>query len=225
LYLILKERNMETMGVIFWWIAAAISIGEGAAIIIFRCKRGGYVRQWLDPAFYAIVIAILLRFFVVQAFKIPSSSMEDTFLTGDRIIALKFAYFNPIGPKKGDVVVFKYPEDTKLMFIKRCVGVPGDIVMIMNKTLYINGAVVKEEYVFHKDEKIIDFSESVRDNFGPVKITKDNYFMLGDNRDYSADSRYWGFVPRENICGKAWIIYWPPKRIRVIKHYEISKAK
>jgi len=122
--------------------------------------------------------------------------------------------------KRGEVVIFRYPQDMKMMFIKRCVGLPGDKIMIKDKQLYINGKKIIEPYVTHKDKQSIQ--NSFRDNFTPVTVPKGSYFMMGDNRDNSGDSRFWGFLPDEYIRGKAWMVYWPVKRWRFIKHYVIN---
>ena len=124
-------------------------------------------------------------------------------------------------PRRGEVVLFKYPEDPKLTFVKRCMGLPGDIIMIRNKILYINGNKMAEPYVFHKDKRMLDDSQSMRDFYGPITVPNGNYFMMGDNRDLSDDSRFWGFVPEKYLQGKAWLVYWPPKRWKIVRHYDI----
>jgi signal peptidase I len=173
---------------------------------------------------------------LVQAFVIPTGSMEDTLLIGDHLLVDKLAYA-PAGPvsrhiipytevKRGDIIVFRYPVDISQTFVKRCIGVPGDHIRLINKQLILNGRPVTEPYVYHKTEYI----DSYRDNFpsepnvhvvdsaqdmlmnhiqsGEVVVPPGSYFAMGDNRDSSLDSRYWGFVPRDNIIGKPLIIYW-----------------
>jgi len=173
---------------------------------------------------------------LVQAFVIPTGSMEDTLLIGDHLLVDKLAYapagriskymlpYEPV--KRGDIIVFRYPVDIKSTFVKRCMGVPGDRIKLVNKEVYLNGKKLAEPYVYHKTEYI----DSYRDNFpsepnggvlepgldmlehhvvnGEVVVPPDSYFAMGDNRDSSLDSRYWGFVPRDNIIGKPLIIYW-----------------
>jgi signal peptidase I len=173
---------------------------------------------------------------LVQAFVIPTGSMEDTLMIGDHLLVDKLAYAPP-GPvskyvipytdvKRGDIIVFRYPVDIQQTFVKRCIGVPGDRIRLVNKQLILNGRPVNEPYVYHKTEYI----DSYRDNFpsepnvhvadfaqdmlmnhvqnGEVVVPAGFYFAMGDNRDSSLDSRYWGFVPRANIIGKPLIIYW-----------------
>jgi len=173
---------------------------------------------------------------LVQAFVIPTGSMEDTLLIGDHLLVDKLAYApsGPVSkyvlpytePKRGDIIVFRYPVDIKQTFVKRCIGVPGDHIRLENKNLVLNGHAVNEPYVYHKSDLI----DSYRDNFpaepntymadpahdmlanhvvnGEVVVPPGYYFAMGDNRDSSLDSRYWGFVPRGNIIGKPVIIYW-----------------
>jgi len=173
---------------------------------------------------------------LVQAFVIPTGSMEDTLMIGDHLLVDKLAYA-PAGPvskyvipytdiKRGDIIVFRYPVDIQQTFVKRCIGVPGDRIRLVNKQLILNGKPANEPYVYHKTEYI----DSYRDNFpsdpnvhvadfaqdmlmnhvrsGEVVVPPGSYFAMGDNRDSSLDSRYWGFVPRANIIGKPLVIYW-----------------
>lgn len=167
----------------------------------------------------ALVLALFIRAYFVQAFKIPSGSMIPTLLIGDHILVNKFIYGTVIpftdkrvlvvrNPEKGDIIVFKYPEDPSRDFIKRVMAVGGDKIESRDKTIYINGKPLKEPYVQHTDASIHPKGADVRDNFGPYIVPKDKYFMMGDNRDQSYDSRYWGFVDRNNIKGKAMVIYW-----------------
>ena len=221
---------METADIFFWSLLGMLFLAE-ILFIVLRVKKDNEVKEWVDPAFIAVLVAAVLRVFIIQAFRIPSQSMEDTFMIGDQILANKCAYgimvpfmegkvCRPAGIKRGEVVIFRYPQDMKMMFIKRCIGLPGDTIQIRNKQLYINGKKVIEPYVVHKDEK--PAKDAFRDNFGPVKVPDNSYFMMGDNRDNSADSRYWGFLPDDYIRGRAWLVYWPPKRWKVIQHYYIN---
>ncbi len=182
-------------------------------------KKKSTLREYAEAIIIALVLAFLIRTFVVQAFKIPSGSMEPTLEIGDHILVNKFIYgvkipFTSIRlfplekPKRGDVVVFIYPLDPSKDFIKRVVAVEGDTVQIVNKKLLINGTEVPDPYAVYKDDTIFPGEVQKRDNFGPVTVPKGCLFVLGDNRDRSLDSRFWGFVPIEDLRGKAFIIYW-----------------
>lgn len=174
------------------------------------------LKEYAEALIVALILAFIIRSFVVQAFKIPSGSMLQTLQIGDHLLVTKFAYGVKIpftnsmiiereGPERGDVIVFDFPEDPSKDFIKRVIGVPGDVVEIREKKLFLNGVEQQETYIQH-----VDTSTSVprRDNFGPVMVPENKYFVLGDNRDESYDSRFWGFVERNTIAGKALILYW-----------------
>ncbi|MEW6607523.1 MAG: signal peptidase I [bacterium] len=175
----------------------------------------------------ALILALIIRTFVIQAFKIPSESMVPTLQIGDHLFVLKFAYGLPIpltnkkifewnSPKRGEIIVFRYPEDPKRDFIKRVIGLPGEELLIKHKQVYINGELLKEPYKIHTD--ISSLEQFPRDNWGKsIIIPSNSYFMMGDNRDSSLDSRFWNCLPKELIKGKAFIIYWPPWRIGLIK--------
>jgi len=189
-----------------------------------RIKRE--VREWTESIIIAVIIALVIRTFVVQAFKIPSGSMIPTFQIGDRIFVSKFIYGArfPLTdkrlpavrqPKRGDIVVFISPELPKKDFIKRLVALGGEKVELRDGTAYING-------------KPVDDAPSVRSNYyfnhgdygaegKAIDVPKDSYYVLGDNSNNSRDSRYWGYVPKKNLIGKALCIYWPLNRIRLIK--------
>ncbi len=167
----------------------------------------------------ALILALVIRAYVVQAFKIPSGSMIPTLLIGDHILVSKFIYGTKIPfsdkrvlplakPERGDIVVFKYPEDPNKDFIKRVVGVEGDIIEEKNKVVYVNGKPLSEPYIQHTDAAVRVGSLEPRDNFGPILVPKDKLFVMGDNRDQSYDSRYWGYVDMKELRGKAFIIYW-----------------
>lgn len=171
--------------------------------------------EYLEALAVALVLALVIRTFVVQAFKIPSGSMLDTLLIGDHLLVNKFLYGTRIPftdtvilplqePADGDVIVFEFPEDTSKDFIKRIVGVPGDVLEMKDKVLFRNGQKLDEPYVKHTDPGI----QARRDNFGPITVPAGKYFVMGDNRDESYDSRFWGFVDKDKIRGKAWMIYW-----------------
>ncbi|MEK6776086.1 MAG: signal peptidase I [bacterium] len=179
--------------------------------------KKSFWRENFEAILIAVVLALFIRTFVVQAFKIPSGSMLETLQIGDHILVNKFIYgthipfthisfFHIQKPQRGDIVVFKYPVDEQRDFIKRVVGTPGDTVEVRNKIVYVNGERLNDEdYVVHRDSIIIP---GQRDNFGPVTVPENCYFMMGDNRDGSFDSRFWGYVKQEQILGKALIIYW-----------------
>jgi signal peptidase I len=171
--------------------------------------------EYLEALAVALVLAFVIRTFVVQAFKIPSGSMLDTLLIGDHLLVNKFLYGTHIpftdtvvmpleDPKDGDIIVFEYPEDPSKDFIKRIIGAPGDVVEMRDKVVYRNGKKLDEPYVKHTSP----VTQGRRDNFGPITVPPDKYFVMGDNRDESYDSRFWGFVDKKKIRGKAWIIYW-----------------
>ncbi|MEJ2314003.1 MAG: signal peptidase I [Nitrospirota bacterium] len=175
--------------------------------------------EYAEAIVTALVLALIIRAFVVQAFKIPSGSMEPTLLVGDHLLVNKIGYGIRIPfsderlvtfgkPERDDVIVFKWPKDTSRDFIKRIIGLPGDVVEIRDKKVYVNGEPLDEPYVQYTDEYVRPARFGPRDNFGPVKVPQGNYFVMGDNRDQSEDSRYWGFVDFPKIKGKAMIIYW-----------------
>jgi signal peptidase I len=176
-------------------------------------------RENVEAILLAIVLALFIRTFVVQAFKIPSGSMKQTLLIGDHILVNKFIYgikipftqatLIPIHhPKRGDIVVFKFPEDPSKDFIKRVVGVADDVVEIKDKQVFINGKKENHPYGVHTDPRTIAVGIQPRDNFGPITVPSNSLFVMGDNRDHSYDSRFWGFVDLEAVKGKAFIIYW-----------------
>jgi signal peptidase I len=185
----------------------------------YQMKRKSVIREYIEAFVVAIVLALIIRTFVVQAFKIPSGSMEPTLLIGDHILVNKFIYgeripftdiklFDFRQPKKGEVIVFIYPKDESKDFIKRVIGVEGDKIEIKDKKLYINDILHNDPYGAYKDNAIIPGHIQPRDNFGPVVVPKDSLFVMGDNRDRSADSRFWGFVHLNKVKGKAFLIYW-----------------
>jgi signal peptidase I len=183
--------------------------------------RKSTAREYFESICVAVILALFVRTFVVQAFKIPTGSMENNLLIGDHLLVNKFVFaptlsglestlmpIDPIG--RGDIVVFKYPVEPERDFIKRVIGLPGDTVELKKKRVYINGTVLDEPYVRYlsppEESSADDFD--VRVQYGPVTVPPDQYFMMGDNRDNSQDSRYWGFMPRNYVKGKALFIYW-----------------
>jgi signal peptidase I len=183
------------------------------------------LREYFESIVIAVILALFVRTFIVQAFKIPTGSMENNLLIGDHLLVNKFVFgptetgaertLLPVGTiKRRDIIVFKYPEDPERDFIKRVIGLPGDTVEVREKKVYINGTALDEPYVHFlappsaPSELHEVTSFDVRERFGPVTVPADQYFMMGDNRDNSADSRYWGFLRRDYIKGKALVIYW-----------------
>jgi signal peptidase I len=177
------------------------------------------IREYGEAILIALVLALFIRTFVVQAFKIPSGSMEATLQIGDHILVNKFIYGVKIPfthktivpgkePKRGDIIVFEFPKDPKKDFIKRVIGEPGDVIEIRNKKILINNKPIEENYGFYLDPSVFPESVRPRDNFGPFTVPPQNYFVMGDNRDHSFDSRFWGTVDSSSVKGKAFIIYW-----------------
>lgn len=190
-----------------------------------RPLRLAAVRDYLEALLVAVLLATFARTFVVQAFRIPTSSMEENLLVGDHLLVNKFVFapaatpferrFLPIREiRRGDVVVFRFPPDPGRDFIKRCVGIPGDRVRIRNKELFVNGEPVGEPWAVHRDERtypdspFLDDFYRRRDNFGPFVVPPGHLFVLGDNRDLSNDSRFWGPVPRGYVKGRPVLVYW-----------------
>jgi signal peptidase I len=179
------------------------------------------LREYFESIVIAVILALFVRTWVVQAFKIPTGSMENNLLIGDHLLVNKFV-FGPTASglertalpireiRRGDVVVFKYPDEPERDFIKRVIGLPGETLEVRNKKVYIDGTPLDEPYVhfiFPPDENGSDFTDPSRPSYGPVTVPADSYFMMGDNRDNSQDSRYWGFMPRSYVKGKALFVY------------------
>jgi signal peptidase I len=180
------------------------------------------IREYFESIVIAVILALFVRTWVVQAFKIPTGSMENNLLIGDHLLVNKFI-FAPAATslerkllperevRRGDVVVFKYPDEPERDFIKRVIGLPGETLELRNKKVFVNGRELEEPYV-HFLEPASDAGEitsfDVRERYGPVRVPEGQYFVMGDNRDNSQDSRYWGFLPRSYIKGKALMIYW-----------------
>jgi len=182
------------------------------------------LRERADPVLAAIVFALFARTFLFQAFEVPSPSMEKNVLTGDRLLVNKFVFARGAGPlaaalperaiRRGDVVVFRFPEDPRRDFIKRVVGLPGEIVAIRDKRVFIDGRLLDEPYAFHADDTVWPDDPAIaadhrrRDQLPPQRVPEAAYFMMGDNRDDSNDSRYWGPVPAGHVEGRALFVYW-----------------
>ncbi len=180
--------------------------------------KKGKAREYFEAFGVALVIALIVRTLFFQAFKIPSGSMENTLLVGDHIFVNKFIYGYHVPftrgrilefttPKRGDIIVFVFPEDPSKDFIKRVIGVPGDVVEIRRKTVYVDGIALKEPYVHYADKAEADSFQRPRDDMAPIRVPPGKLFVMGDNRDRSYDSRYWGFVDMDEVIGKAFIIY------------------
>jgi signal peptidase I len=208
--------------------------GTTAAAARARARSKSTLREYLEAIILAVVLTIVIRGLVLQAFRIPTGSMEDTLLVGDFLFVNKMVYGSEIDiglggerffyyrfpairdPKAGEVIVFRYPEDPSRDFIKRCVALSGQQVEIRDKVLYVDGKAREEPYVVHKDPRVIPRETQPRDNFGPYVVPQGHLFMMGDNRDNSHDSRFWGALPRELVKGKAMFIYWswdPDRRL------------
>jgi signal peptidase I len=183
------------------------------------------VREYFESIVIAVILALFIRTFVVQAFKIPTGSMEENLLIGDHLLVNKFI-FGPTASRlersllpvttirRGDVIVFKYPEEPDRDFIKRVIGLPGETIEVREKKVFVDGKPLEEPYAHYllpvstpsEFHEVTSFD--VRERYGPVTVPADHYFVMGDNRDNSQDSRYWGFLPRGYVKGKALIIYW-----------------
>jgi signal peptidase I len=182
-------------------------------------KRKSKLREYIEAIIFAILIALVITTFVVKTYKIPSGSMKPTLLVGDQIMVnksiygVKIPYFRktiiPItDPQRGDIVVFIFPVDRSKDFIKRVIGLGGDTIEVKNKKIFINGKEYTDSVGVYTDEFIYPTSINPRDNFGPVTVPQGSIFVMGDNRDESLDSRFWGFVDLKDVEGKAFIIYW-----------------
>ena len=186
--------------------------------------RRSTTRDYLEALLVAVILATFARTYVLQVFKIPSGSMEDTLLVGDHILVNKFIYSGGPEPsrwvphrdvRRGDVVVFKWPLDPGRDFIKRCVGLPGDRIELADKMLFVNGQAVDESaYAHFTDDRtfpnalFLPDEYRLRDNFGAFTVPEGQLFFLGDNRDSSDDSRFWGTVPVDHLKGRALLVYW-----------------
>jgi len=184
-----------------------------------KLKKKSAFREYAEAAVIAIILALFIRTFVVQAFKIPSGSMEPTLLVGDHILVNKFIYgikipfinktLIPISaPEHDDVIVFIYPVDKSKDFIKRVIGLPGDEIKVIGKTVYVNGKPYEDEHGYYSDAGRRHAGTVKENQFGPVTVPEGHLFVMGDNRNHSYDSRFWGFVPIKDVKGKAFIIYW-----------------
>ncbi len=188
------------------------------------------LKEYAEALIFALILAFFIRSFVVQAFKIPSGSMLETLQIGDHLLVNKFIYgikipftdttLIPVSdPKFQDIVVFEFPEDPSKDFIKRVIGLPGDRIEIRKKQVFRNGQLLREPYIQHTDPREVE----QRDNIPAFTVPKNTYFVMGDNRDESYDSRFWGFVEREKMQGKALILYWSWENFSNIRWNRIGK--
>ena len=183
-------------------------------------KRGSSLRDYAIAIAVAALIAVVVKTFLIQAFRVPSRSMEDSLLAGDYLLVDKFTYGPQIpgtgwqvpsiaAPSAGDVVLFRYPLDTERVYVKRCVATAGQVVEVRNKVLYVDGKRRPDPpYSKFLDARIYPSSQNRRDNFGPLRVPEGHIFVLGDNRDNSRDSRHWGALPGHLVVGRALCIYW-----------------
>lgn len=184
-------------------------------------NKKSIIREYVEAILIALLLALFIRTFIVQAFKIPSGSMLPTLQIGDHILVTKFSYAlkNPFTetdlisfsePRPRDIIVFRYPLsiDRDIDYIKRVVGVAGDRIEIKDKKVFVNGELFEVPQAIHLDNSIKSAEDSPRDNYGPVTVPPQSIFVMGDNRDNSHDSRFWGFVNYKAIRGKAIVIYW-----------------
>ena len=204
-----------------------------------QAPKKSIVREYTEAILIALLLALLIRTFIVQAFKIPSGSMKKTLLIGDHILVSKFSYGTHIPneipfiniklfddivlfskvPKRGDIIVFKFPKDETRDFIKRVIGLPGDLLEVKSQKVYINNKPYEDTHARHTDSPS-DSPLVPRDDFGPILVPDDHVFVMGDNRENSQDSRYWGYLNVKKIRGKALIIYWSWDRIKSWVRFE-----
>ena len=182
-------------------------------------KSRSIVREYVEAALWALVLTLFLRAFVIQAFRIPSASMQDTLLIGDFLFVNKFEYGPKIPfthirlpglrpPRRGDVIVFQFPQDPSKDYIKRCIATGGETIEVREKQVRVNGVALNEPYAIHGDPAVHPAGYDYRDYFGPYTVGKGQLFMMGDNRDNSNDSRYWGPLDLDLIKGRAMFLYW-----------------
>ena len=182
-------------------------------------KPRSTLREYVEAALWALVLTLFLRAFVIQAFRIPSESMRDTLLVGDFLFVNKFEYGPKIpfthvrlpglrAPRRGDVIVFQFPQDPSKDFIKRCIATGGQTLQVTDKQVAVDGEKLNEPYAIHTDPSVRPAGFEFRDNYGPYTVPAGELFMMGDNRDNSNDSRYWGPLRMDLVKGRAMFIYW-----------------
>ena len=199
-------------------------VGRYTARSIFSCSKNRLMmtredwkregKEWAQSIIVALILTLIIRTFIIQAFKIPSGSMRPTLMEGDKLFVNKYVYrFHP--PQRGDIIVFKYPEDMKKDFIKRLVAFENETVEIKDGKIYVDQKALEDSNAFGK------FYYYNHDPFGgpgeKIRVPKDSYYVLGDNSANSTDSRFWGFVPKANLVGKAVFRWWPPRKIGTLK--------
>ena len=204
-----------------------------------QAPKKSIAREYTEAILIALLLALLIRTFIVQAFKIPSGSMKKTLLIGDHILVSKFSYGTHIPneipfiniklfddivlfskvPKRGDIIVFKFPKDETRDFIKRVIGLPGDLLEVKSQKVYINNKPYEDTHARHTDSPS-DSPLVPRDDFGPILVPDNHVFVMGDNRENSQDSRYWGYLNVKKIRGKALIIYWSWDRVKSWVRFE-----
>ena len=204
-----------------------------------QTSKKSIAREYTEAILIALLLALLIRTFIVQAFKIPSGSMKKTLLIGDHILVSKFSYGTHIPneipfiniklfddivlfskvPERGDIIVFKFPKDETRDFIKRVIGLPGDLLEVKSQKVYINNKPYEDTHARHTDSPS-DSPLVPRDDFGPILVPDDHVFVMGDNRENSQDSRYWGYLNVKKIRGKALIIYWSWDRVKSWVRFE-----
>jgi signal peptidase I len=187
--------------------------------------RKSVAREYLESIVVALMLALFIRTFIVQAFKIPSSSMESNLLIGDHLLVNKLVYSPSWGDvedrflakreiRRGHIVIFKYPKDPERDFIKRVIGLPGEVVEVRDKVVYVDGQPLREPYtqfiepLIRRDDPAYGPREDGRDNWGPHRVPDGKLFVMGDNRDNSSDGRFWGYLPRDQVKGRALMVYW-----------------
>jgi signal peptidase I len=258
LYASYKERPDLLGGLLAGLGAAGFVLGFAWRWMRDRTEKGAAEvlyddLEWADTGFSSILLAAFIMYVFIQAFKIPSGSMEKTLLVGDHLFVNKLIYgvripytekrlFRLRPVQRGDVVVFRFPTEDRTSphygkdFIKRCIGLPGDTVEVRDKRVFVNGAPLDQPYVNFADDFIIPklktpppadvfqkaweegrINDMFRDNFGPVTVPPGHYLVMGDNRDRSYDARFWGPLPEKELKGKAWVVYWPFNRAKVIR--------
>ncbi len=188
--------------------------------MISQKRKKSVIREYAEAIIVAVLLALFIRSFILQAFKIPSGSMLPTLKIGDHLLVNKFIYGTKIpfsGGKqvldwkainRGDIIVFRFPKDRSIDYIKRVIGLPGDRIQVKNKKVLVNNEAVDDPHAYFTSATIMSSHAGPRDNFGPVTVPDGKVFVMGDNRDNSYDSRFWGFVDKKDVLGKALIIYW-----------------
>lgn len=188
--------------------------------MISQKRKKSVIREYAEAIIVAVLLALFIRSFVLQAFKIPSGSMLPTLKIGDHLLVNKFIYGTKIpfsdGKRildwktinRGDIIVFRFPKDRSIDYIKRVIGLPGDRIQVKNKKVLVNNEAVDDPHAHFTSTTIMSPHAGPRDNFGPVTVPEGKVFVMGDNRDNSYDSRFWGFVDKKDVLGKALIIYW-----------------